>query len=357
MSQSDSHEPGRPPRSWVERNRFGRVGRVPTPLPLPIGAINTYLVLPAQGSDELTLIDTGVKTPDAFDALRRGFKEYGFTLEQVRRLLLTHAHMDHFGQAKRIRDASGCVVHASALEAERMRVGWSPTGDRSEQVISFFRSWGVPEAIARADLGMAGMARLLQDPIEVDEIVADGDRLEVGDWTLEVIETPGHCEGHVVYYERDTKTLFSGDHLLTDISPVPLLSFPKQPGEPRHKSLVNFFQSLARVEALDCAITFPAHGDAIHDHRALIAGYRLHHERRFLQFQRLLAEGPKTPYEIACSIFPRAVETQVVLVMSEVIGHIDVLEERGLVAVEREGGVERVRRVERPDAAPQGETA
>lgn len=326
--------------TYTDRHRFGRVGRIPTPTPFPVGDINSYLVLPAEGSRELTLIDTGVKSPAAFDALRQGFKEHGFAFEDVRRLLLTHAHMDHYGQAKRIRELSGCAVYASEPEAERMRTFWSPSAQRDERVVAWFRRWGVPDDALSNDGGMSDLARQLQDPIEVDVLLAEGDRVEVGDWTLEVIETPGHCEGHIVFWEADTKTLFSGDHLLTDISPVPLLSIPKQAGEPRQKSLVRFMQSLEKVERLDCAIVFPSHGDVILDHRKLIEGYRLHHDRRALQIERILAEAPRTPFELAQRLFPKHWQGQLFLVLSEVVGHLDVLADDGKIVIEERAGVE-----------------
>jgi glyoxylase-like metal-dependent hydrolase (beta-lactamase superfamily II) len=187
---------------------------------------------------------------------------------------------------------------------------------------------------------MAQLARHIQDPIEVDFLLDDGDRLEIGDLRLAVIDTPGHCDAHIVFHEPELRLLFSGDHLLTDISPVPLLVFPKQPGDPRPKSLLRFMRSLERVEGLDCELVFPAHGDVIRDHRKLIAGYRLHHERRKLQLLRHLREAPSTAYQLAAKLFPRYYEAQVYLVMSEVIGHLDVLVEDGSVALEQRGGLE-----------------
>jgi glyoxylase-like metal-dependent hydrolase (beta-lactamase superfamily II) len=328
---------------YAEQHRFGRVMRIPTPTPFPVGDINSYLIENPGRPGELTLIDTGVKSPEAFEALRKGFKEFGYALEQVRRILVTHAHMDHYGQARRIREMSGATVYASEPEAERMKTHWSPSAQRDDRIMRVFQRWGVPLEVARGDGGMSDMSKRLQDPMDVDVVLAEGDRIEVGDWTLEVIETPGHCEGHVVFYERDTKTLFSGDHLLTDISPVPLLSFPKREGVPRPKSLVRFMESLARVEALECDITFPAHGGVILDHRKLIAGYRLHHDRRALQLERMLAAGSRTPYEIAAQMFPKAVATQIFLVLSEVIGHLDLLIDAGKVVLEETDGVERAR--------------
>jgi glyoxylase-like metal-dependent hydrolase (beta-lactamase superfamily II) len=331
--------------SFAEQNGFGRVGRLPTPTPFAVGDVNAYLVLPGGPDGELTLIDTGVKSPEAYAALESGFRAHGYAIEQVTKILLTHAHTDHYGQAKRLRDRTRAVVHASAIEAEKMRLGQAHSGQRDASVLAAFRRWGVPGSAASADGGMSDVARRLQDPIEVDVIVKEGDRIPCGDLLLEVIETPGHCEQHVVYYERGLRQLFSGDHLLPDISPVPLLVFPKE-GEERPKSLVRFLDSLTKVEGLDCALTFPSHGDVIRDHRALIASYRLHAQRRSLKLERLLDAGPATAYELAQRMFPKAYEAQLMLVLSEVIGHLDLLEISGRVVVEERDGVEHVRRAE-----------
>jgi glyoxylase-like metal-dependent hydrolase (beta-lactamase superfamily II) len=325
---------------YAERNRFGRIGRIPLPTPFPVGDVNAYLVFPAMRSESLTLIDTGVKSPEAFEALQHGFKEFGWALEQVDRILITHAHLDHYGQARRLRERCRAAVYAPRHEAERMQAGWASTLERTDSILAWLHRWGVPEAIARLDGGMAELARRLQDPVEVDVLLEDGDTVRAGDLVLEVIATPGHCDGHVVYYERSLRILFSGDHLLTDISPVPLLVLPEGLDEPRPKSLVRFMESLKRVEKLECELTLPSHGDAITDHRQLIEGYRLHHQRRALQLLRHLRKGPLTPFELAVRLFPHHYSTQIFLVMSEVIGHLDVLIEEG------SGGVERARMVD-----------
>jgi glyoxylase-like metal-dependent hydrolase (beta-lactamase superfamily II) len=324
-----------------ERHRFGRIGRIPTPTPFAVGDINCYVLFPPAGSDSLTLIDTGVKSPDAYDAICRGLKDFGLRLGQIDRILITHAHLDHFGQARRLREASGAAVYASGPEAERMKGPFRGSADRDETAVRYFRSWGIPDEIIFRETEVGRMARDLQDPLEVDGILAEGDRVDVEDLTLTVLETPGHCDGHLVFFEAELGALFSGDHLLTDISPVPLLVLPAV-GE-RPKSLVRFMGSLAKVERLDCDMTFPSHGGVIYDHRKLIDGYRLHHERRKLQFERELRKCPHTPFELAQKLFAKYYRDQIFLVMSEVIGHLDLLVEEGNVVVETDGGVERAR--------------
>ncbi|RIL06585.1 MAG: hypothetical protein DCC71_06290 [Proteobacteria bacterium] len=330
-----------PPRSYAERHRFGRVARIPTPTPLGVGDINSYLILPPRdGEGGVTLVDTGVKTPESFEALRSGLKEHGVAIEDIERILVTHAHMDHFGQAKRIRDLSGARVYASAREAELMRTHFSPSGDRRAFVMRYFERWGVPREHFARESQMAELARRIQDPIDVDGTLDDGDEVIVHELRLRVVATPGHCDGHIVFHEPAMRLMFSGDHLLTDISPVPLLVFPKREDEPRPKSLVRFMASLARVEALDCGAVFPAHGDIIRDHRELIAGYRLHHEKRKLQILRRLEGQPASAWELAARLFPKVYESQMYLVMSEVVGHLDVLVDEGAVVVEERDGLE-----------------
>ncbi|MGK2913066.1 MAG: MBL fold metallo-hydrolase [Porticoccaceae bacterium] len=90
--------------------QFGRVGRIPTATGFGVGDINSYVILPEKGSSELVLIDTGIGSEDAWRTLGEGLNEWGFRVEDITLLLLTHAHTDHFGQAARIREAAGCEV-------------------------------------------------------------------------------------------------------------------------------------------------------------------------------------------------------------------------------------------------------
>ena len=344
-------------RGYAERHRFGRVLRIPTPTPewTGLGAINSYVVLPPEGSRHgVTLIDTGMRMNESFDALRRGFKEFGIALEQIERILVTHAHGDHFGQARRLKELSGAQVFASAGEAERMRTAFSPAAMRSGHGAVWMRRFGMPEEVVEAKAPSGAMPSDLSEPIEVDGVLAEGDRIELGEFTLEVVGTPGHCDDHVIFFERDLGLIFSGDHLLTDISPVPLLHVP-QPGEARRPSLIAFMHSLAKAEALHAEATHPAHGDVIWDHRKLIASYRLHHERRKLQIARRLGRRVLSPYELGAEIFPKYCRDprQSFLVMSEVVGHLDLLVADGTCAWESDGKVDRVRLVRDVDLQDQ----
>ena len=333
--------------TFVEENRFGRVGRIPLPIPFAIPWINVYLLLPPSGSDDLVLIDAGVRTDESWEALRVGMKEFGFRVEDVTLLLLTHAHPDHYGQARRIQRTSGCdvYIHAAARESFERYEHDDPA--RREAVAFHYARWGVPEELRSLRMGPAGVETYVES-IEPDRYLADGDRIEHGGLEFEVIHTPGHCPEEVVFWVQEERMLFSGDHLLPDITPVPLLHIPETPNAPRVPSLVRYLESLERVLPIPARVIFPSHGEVFSDHLRLIRSYRLHHEKRKLQMARMLRDEDLSPADIGSRMFPRVWDQQVHLVLSEVLGHLDLLEQDGHVECREREGVVRYRLLSLP---------
>jgi glyoxylase-like metal-dependent hydrolase (beta-lactamase superfamily II) len=333
--------------TYVQRHGFGRVGRIPTPTPFPVGDINSYAILPPPGSDELVLVDTGVKSKTAWAALEAGLKEFGFAIEDIRLVLLTHAHPDHYGQAARIQRTAGCPVwvHEDA-EKSFDRYGQLPA-DRAEVVGFHFTRWGVPRENLPSRMGPPDASSYIE-PLEPDRYLRDGDLVRIEGYDLEVVHTPGHCPEEVVFWQPEQRELLSGDHLLPDITPVTLLDVPATRTADRSRSLIRYNDSLTRVEQLPARRAFPSHGDVILNHRKLIAGYRLHQEKRKKRMLRSLQDGGLSPFELGRRMFPRVWRNQLHLVLSEVIGHLDVLESDGEVEVFEHEGVLRYRTRSRP---------
>jgi glyoxylase-like metal-dependent hydrolase (beta-lactamase superfamily II) len=315
-----------------------------------VGDVHSYALLPPPGSDDLILIDTGVRTDDAWEALRGGLKEYGFRVEDVTLILLTHAHPDHYGQARRIQRASGChiYIHAEARQSFSRYETLDPS--RAEIVAYHYARWGVPPELSTFRLGPVGSETLVES-IEPDRYLSDGDRIDCAGICLEVVHTPGHCPEQVVFWVAESGTLFSGDHLLPEITPVPLLHVPETRKASRSPSLIRFLESLEKVEDLPARRVFPSHGDVIWDHRRLISSYRLHHEKRKLQIARSLRHGDLSPAGIAQKMFRRVWQQQVHLVLSEVIGHLDLLERDGCVETFERDGVIQYRLLSLPPPA------
>jgi glyoxylase-like metal-dependent hydrolase (beta-lactamase superfamily II) len=143
-----------------------------------------------------------------------------------------------------------------------------------------------------------------------------------------------------VFWDAERELGFVGDHLLPHISSNPIIARPLDGSPGRTHSLANYLDSLAKTRELpEGAVLFPGHGEPIDDHRSLIDTRFASTERRKEKLLRLLAEGPRSGYELAQSMWGNIAVTQAFLTLSEVIGHMDLLEAEGRVREVDDGGV------------------
>ena len=123
-------------------------------------------------------------------------------------------------------------------------------------------------------------------------IVKDNDEIRVGDYKLQCIETPGHSPGHICLYEPEKKILFSGDHILFDITPnITHWTIMKN-------SLGSYLSSLDKVYPLETEMVLPGHRKGMKNHRKRIEELRRHHEERLNEVLKALKSGSKTAYDI-----------------------------------------------------------
>lgn len=336
-------------RRFSDKESSTRVGRIPTPSGFPgLGDINSYLIFPEQDSDELILIDTGVRSDEAWQALTDGLEKLDYQVEDITKIILTHGHTDHYGQAQKINKISGCELWAHEnlwLTVERMQ----PPPERLEIELHFYDLWGVDKDLVEQALARrAGFAKTFE-PMEPTHLLKDGEKIDIAGFDLETIHTPGHCPDEVIYWQAESQVIFSGDHLLPHITPVCLVQMPRIKTDPRPCSLIQYQESLAKVEPYPARVTYPSHGEPILDHRDLINGYNLSTDRRLLKISRILEKnGWMNPMEIGKELFPKAWKEQMVPVMSEILGHCDILADAGHVAVEERAGVINYRYISTP---------
>ena len=315
-----------------------RLYPIEVPTPLPVGPI-TVFVADAPG-EPLTLIDTGPHTAEAWSALESGLNALGHSVGDLGRIVISHAHVDHFGQAADLARASGAQVCAHPWD--RMTLEWHGTDldGRSAFYITLLQQAGTPEdriaAITMARRTVRGYGR----PVAVQLSLDEGDivRLAGRDW--QVLHTPGHAVGLLCLYDPISQILLSSDHLLATISSNPVLE-PPLPGQTeRPRSLALYCASLQRVAAMEIVVALPSHGPPIRDVRGLVSQRLAFHRRRSERVLASIRKGASTPWDISQVLFPNRTAVDTFLALSEVIGHLDLLETDGRAIRENHSGVQ-----------------
>ncbi|MEN6472958.1 MAG: MBL fold metallo-hydrolase [Syntrophaceae bacterium] len=312
---------------------FPRMGSIHTlTLPLPgfadLICSNVFML----GNGPLTLIDTGPKFPGSFESLERQLKSIGFAWRDVERILITHGHIDHFGLVATIRQAAGhnipCYIHTD--DRWRLSRGFIEQDMWSEEAEKFSAFAGIPAPTVEQMKRRSGFFKVLCDPVDDALPMQDGDVFRGSDFELKLIHTPGHSPGSCCLFEQKTSVLFSGDTLIKHITPNPFHETNRSRlSDPTYKSLKAFRRSLHILEQLPVSATFPAHGEYVPDLKALIEGYRSHHNQRSAQIRQDLMGSPLTLHELVRKVFPNIKDAEVFLGVSEVFVHLELLLEGG----------------------------
>ncbi len=297
------------------------VSRISVPNPFFEGRNQIYVIT----TDPVTMIDTGIATKKAFDALVQGLEENGLSIADVRRVILTHKHIDHIGNAWRIQQQSGAEILIHEHEMHSV-CNVDPDGQKfNELVRSRLDGWRVPNDALPQDSSSSGW----RWEIESSEPTAlgDGQRLPQGDDELEVIHTPGHTMGSICI--KHETCLFSGDHVLPDISPN------VGGGDMRHQGMLRHYlgslERIGEVAERDVHVS-PGHGDPFNGLHARCRELLEHHQERLNNVIEILqGDSDKTVYEIASQLFGEMQDFHVVLGCAEAAAHLEYLEHEGRV--------------------------
>ncbi len=307
---------------------LGKIHQITLPTPFPVGPVHTYLI----PDDPLTLIDAGPCTPAAQAALQAGLAQLGVSLSDIQRVIITHAHVDHYGLVGEIVAASGAEVWAHPL-AQPSIEGWPSSRALHDRFwLELLLASGVPANLAQRTASLyQGMEQLISHA-PVARLLDEGETIGLAGAGWQVLHCPGHADSLICLYQPMDRLLLGNDHLLAHISSNAIVG-PPSPGESqRRRPLVDYWASLGRIYEMQIALVIPGHGDAVADVRSLIHSRFRFYERRLARLQEELRRGPQSVWQLAQAIFRRLDLTDTYLATSEVLGHLDVLEGKGLVA-------------------------
>jgi glyoxylase-like metal-dependent hydrolase (beta-lactamase superfamily II) len=311
--------------------------RLRIPTPFAVGRVNCWLI----EDEPLTLVDTGPNSGKALDELQRQLAEHGHSIDDLELVILTHQHIDHLGLVEIIAEHSGAEVAALDLAARRLANFAEDAELEDEFSAALMLRNGIPENVVIALQGVSRAFRAWGSHANVTRPLADGERIKLAGRTLEVMHRPGHSPSDTVFWDAERRILIAADHLLPTISSNPLISRPLDGSGERTQALVTYIESLRKTRELPAEIVLPGHGEPITDHVSLIDERLAMTERRKRKILSLLGEQPKTGHEIAQELWGNVAVTQAFLTLSEVIGHLDLLRNEGLVREVEDGAVVR----------------
>ncbi|MDH7485268.1 MAG: MBL fold metallo-hydrolase [Anaerolineae bacterium] len=288
--------------------------------------------------EPLTLLDTGPRTPEALQELEAGLAALGYGVRDLQRIVISHDHADHYGLAATLAERSGAQVLAHPRCAARLS-GDEESGGSLNWYAGLLRAAGVPLAVQLRVAGGFRHVNRHSSTVRVDHLVDEGDTLRLGEMRWEVLHTAGHAAGLICLYQRETRLLLGSDHLIKHISSNAIIEPPEREGAERRRPLVEYWASLRRVAEMDVDLVLSGHGEPIEDHRALIERRFAFYQERLDNIRAVLSAGPQTVWAIVQALFPRLGAIDTFLAVSEVLGHLDVMEAAGKVRVTGVNGI------------------
>jgi glyoxylase-like metal-dependent hydrolase (beta-lactamase superfamily II) len=264
------------------------------PVPIPGSPLPYVLAYAFEVAGGVVLVDPGWNAADALAALEEGLGTFGARLEDVRGVLVTHLHPDHYGLAGRVREVSGAWVGLHPADAALIPARYQDVDDLLERSSRWLAQTGAP-AGDLAELRDASMQlRRLVVVARPDVPLADGDRPDLPGWRLRAVHTPGHTPGHLCFVEERTGVVLTGDHVLPTISPN-ITRHPQAGPDP----LADYLASLGRLRRWGGGLALPGHQWRFDGLAGRIDELLAHHERRLDAVEAAVAAGADTIWEVA----------------------------------------------------------
>lgn len=287
------------------------IWRLQVPVPFTaLGDVNCYILRDPEGPG-WSAFDTGMNIPRAVEAWEAAVVDLGLSFADLRQIVLSHSHPDHFGLAGWLQAKSGgrAPVLLSEREWEIADFIWmNRSPDRDELLVNHARQCGLAEmhlAFLRSKEGAnqeAETARAVRPYPGRVEFLQDGSVVEMGGRRWRALHTPGHADGHLSFYSEEGRLFLAGDQVLPAITPN-IGFWPGIEADP----LGRYLGSLRQLRPLEVDLLLPGHGLPMLE--AGSVGGRInfileHHAERLDKMQAAVdVHGPSTVLEVTMRYF------------------------------------------------------
>jgi glyoxylase-like metal-dependent hydrolase (beta-lactamase superfamily II) len=261
-----------------------RLYRIEVPLPnSPLKELNSYVI---KGDARNLIIDTGFNRNVCFEAMQKGLAKLDIDLSKTD-FMLTHMHADHTGLVSRLANETSTVFF-SRIDSRTL-----DNGNYWQQLIDYAEINGFPaEELLKALDNHPGF-KYSPEKFPEFHLIDDGYVIECGGYSLQCVATPGHTQGHICIYEKDKRILFSGDHILFDITPhIESWAYTIN-------SLADYITSLDKVYNLPVDLVLPGHRNFFKDLKSRIDELKIHHRQRADEVMDVLGKKSMNAYDIA----------------------------------------------------------
>jgi glyoxylase-like metal-dependent hydrolase (beta-lactamase superfamily II) len=315
------------------------IWRIELPIPFPGETVNAYAIEDDGGG--LALVDTGVATPQAEAAWSAALARIGRSFADITRIIVTHAHPDHFGGARGLVERAwhGVPVYAHPRDLPKIDAAgpaWSTTASHlGAQLVKH----GTP-ALHVGALTNGGSAAMEARPIGVLPL-NDGEVLRFARFQAKVLHLPGHTPGLICLHDPGSGVLLSNDHVLQNVTPYSMIEPGPNGEEDYFRPLVEYLASLERTRTLAVRLVLPGHGLPFEDHRQVIDWCARAYAHRQARICEELASGPRTAWDLTTALYPRLRANSAIPAVSQTVANLEVLERGRRVARVPDEGVYR----------------
>ncbi|WP_209121015.1 MBL fold metallo-hydrolase [Alkalihalobacillus sp. BA299] len=302
----------------------------------PVGAINTYLIF----GEKLTLIDTGANLQKNWVLLKEALNKMQLTIYDIDQILLTHHHVDHVGLLDRILEVHPIPVlghpnNRPWLLPDKQFVEW-----HHEFFQKFLSEFGIPAELCGAGKQFFDNLQPLScHHVELSLELNEGDTIPgLSDW--KIIETKGHAQSHISFYREKDQLLIAGDHIINHISSNAAIEPPMVRNLERTKPLIQYMENLKKCVNIPIDTVLSGHGSTVRNLKELVTDRLYGIDERASHIKEMIKDNYKSGFEIINDLFsPRTVKEQLMLVVYETAGHLDLLLDRGEIEEIKKGDI------------------